>query len=178
MESKSSPVCVAGIDVRKDRIYTHILPADKCYQMVRTSDGFKALFQKIAEIQPSVAVMMAEEGDKIAVASVLANSGMPVVATHTRQLNQYAELLKRKRMLPNADAYVMARFALELHVGNMQNIDGYSTEDLIRLARTFESPSRPPADPICEKVISDKYRFLWVGIPKVATRSILTALYR
>ena len=29
-----------------------------------------------------------------------------------------------------------------------------------------------------EKVISDRYKFIWIGIPKAATRSILTALYR
>ena len=178
MESKISSVCVAGIDVRKDKLNTHILPADKSYSVVRTTGGFKAFFHQMAEIQPAVAVMEAGAGDKIAIASVLAKSGCPVVAIHTRQLNQYAERLKIKKMTSLADAYVMAHFALELHTGNMQNIDGYSTEDLIQLARTFKSDSRPPADPICEKVISDKYRFLWVGIPKVATRSILTALYR
>lgn len=29
-----------------------------------------------------------------------------------------------------------------------------------------------------ESLISDKYQFIWTGIPKVATRSFLTALYR
>ncbi len=29
-----------------------------------------------------------------------------------------------------------------------------------------------------EKLVSDKYRFIWVGVPKSATRSILTLLYR
>lgn len=29
-----------------------------------------------------------------------------------------------------------------------------------------------------EKLVSDEYRFIWAGVPKAATRSILTALYR
>ena len=178
MESNISSVCVAGIDVRKDKLNTHILPADKSYSVVRTTGGFKAFFHQMAEIQPAVAVMEAGAGDKIAIASVLAKSGCPVVAIQTRQLNQYAERLKTEKMTSLADAYVMAHFALELHSGNLQQTDGYSTKDLIQLAKAFDSASRPPADPMCEKVISDKYRFLWVGIPKVATRSILTALYR
>jgi chondroitin 4-sulfotransferase 11 len=37
---------------------------------------------------------------------------------------------------------------------------------------------RVGADLRSEKVISDPYRFIWVGIPKAATRSILTALVR
>jgi hypothetical protein len=35
-----------------------------------------------------------------------------------------------------------------------------------------------PADLGAEKVVSDSYRFIWVGIPKVATRSLLAALVR
>lgn len=35
-----------------------------------------------------------------------------------------------------------------------------------------------PADLRAEKLVSDTYRFLWVGIPKCATRSLLTALFR
>lgn len=34
------------------------------------------------------------------------------------------------------------------------------------------------ADLRSEKVVSDRFRFIWVGIPKAATRSILTALVR
>lgn len=34
------------------------------------------------------------------------------------------------------------------------------------------------ADLRSEKVVSDRFRFVWVGIPKAATRSILTALVR
>ena len=178
MESNQTSVGVVGIEVQNDKLNTHILPTDKSYSVMRTASGFKAFFLKMAEIQPAVAVMEAGAGEKIAVASVLAQAGLPVVAIHSRQLNQYAELLKMEKMSSYADAYVMARFALELHSGNIQQTDGYSTKDLIQLAQAFESDSRPPADPICEKVITDKYRFLWVGIPKVATRSILTALYR
>lgn len=178
MKSHQSSVCVAGIEVQDDRLEMHTMPVGKSYRVARSSSGFKEFFQKIVEIRPAVVVMEAQAGEKIAVASVLARSGLPVVAIHTRQLNQYAELLKMDEMIPYIDAYVMARFALELHAGNILHTDGYSTKDLIRLARATVSASRPPADPICEKVISEKFRFVWVGIPKVATRSILTALYR
>jgi hypothetical protein len=103
---------------------------------------------------------------------------VPVVAIHPRQLHQYAELLKLEKAMNGLDAYVMARFALELHNGRIQDVEGFSARDLIEYSQRFATHPRPPIDPFCEKIISDKFRFIWVGIPKAATRSILTALYR
>lgn len=42
----------------------------------------------------------------------------------------------------------------------------------------METRSLPSIDLKSEKLISHKHRFIWVGVPKAATRSILTLLHR
>lgn len=50
----------------------------------------------------------------------------------------------------------------------------------MRIIQKIKSILLPTQQPSIssEKLVSDKYKFIWIGIPKVATRSMLTALYR
>ncbi len=178
MEMTSSNMCVAGIDLTENEIMAHVLPNDQNFAVLSNPDGLKDFFQKIVALKPAVAVMEAVEGDKLSIAIALAQSGVPVVAIQSRQLNQFAEIVKFEKKITRLDAYVMARFAMEIHKGQIQNIDGFTPQDLVGRARELAKAARPQRDPLCEKIISDKFGFIWVGIPKVATRSILTALYR
>ena len=106
-------------------------------------DFFNQLGMKIAEnslnLQRRVFISVEShqnflKGDKLSIALALAQLGIPVIAIQFRPLNQFSELLKLEKKTRCLNAYVMARFALELHHGRIQHIEG-----LIRFY--FEDPS-------------------------------------
>ena len=102
---------VIGIDVSKDRLDVHVLPAGEAFAVARTGAGIEELVTRLAALGPAVIAIEATGGFETIVAAGLAGAGLPVVVVDPAQIRSYARAIRRRAKTDAIDAAVIADFA-------------------------------------------------------------------
>src|SRR6186713_3379807 len=98
---------VIGIDVSKDKLDVHVLPAAQAFAVARNGAGIEELAARLAALAPAVVAIEATGGFETIVAAGLAGAGLPVVVVNPAQIRAYAKAIKQTDPI---DAAVIAKF--------------------------------------------------------------------
>lgn len=102
---------VVGIDVSKDRLDVHVLPAGEALAVSNDAEGVEDLVTRLAGLMPSLVAMEATGGFETLAAARLAAAGMPVAVVNPAQVRFFAGGLGQRAKTDAIDAAVIARFA-------------------------------------------------------------------
>jgi transposase len=102
---------VIGIDVSKDKLDVHVLPAEEAFAVARNGAGIEELAARLAALAPAVVAIEATGGFETIVAAGLAGAGLPVVVVNPAQIRAYAKAIKQRAKTDPIDAAVIAKFA-------------------------------------------------------------------
>lgn len=101
---------VVGIDVSKDRLDVHVLPAGEAWSVSRDGAGIGELCRRLGGAARLVA-LEATGGYETIVAATLSSEGVPVVVVNPAQVRAFANALGQRAKTDPIDARVIARFA-------------------------------------------------------------------
>ena len=101
---------VVGIDVSKDRLDVHVLPAGEAWSVSRDGEGLGELCRRLGGAARLVA-LEATGGYETIVAATLSSEGVPVVVVNPAQVRHFANALGQRAKTDPIDARVIARFA-------------------------------------------------------------------
>lgn len=87
---------VIGIDVSKDKLDVHVLPAAQAFAVARNGAGIEELAARLAALAPAVVAIEATGGFETIVAAGLAGAGLPVVVVNPAQIRAYAKAIKQR----------------------------------------------------------------------------------
>jgi transposase len=99
-----------GIDVSKDRLDVHVLPAGEAFAVARNGEGLAALNERLGALGAAVIAVEATGGFETVVAASLAGAGLPVVVVNPAQVRAFAQALGKRAKTDPIDAAVIARF--------------------------------------------------------------------
>lgn len=100
-----------GVDVSKDQLDVHVLPAGVAFAVARTPAGLGALIEQIRPHAPYLVALEATGGLESVVVAALAGAGLPVVAINPRQIRDFARATGKLAKTDALDAAAIARFA-------------------------------------------------------------------
>lgn len=100
-----------GIDVSKDRLDVHVLPAGEAFLVARNEAGLAALNERLRGVGPAVIAIEATGGYERVATAALAGAGLPVVVVNPAQVRAFAQALGQRAKSDPIDAAVIARFA-------------------------------------------------------------------
>jgi len=101
---------IVGIDVSKDRLDVHVLPAGDAFAVARNGEGVAELAARLLPLQPLAVGIEATGGFESIVAAGLAGASLPVVVVNPAQVRAFAQALGRRAKTDPIDAMVIARF--------------------------------------------------------------------
>lgn len=101
---------IVGIDVSKDRLDAHVLPAAEAFSVARTGEGIATLAERLGTLQAQAIGIEATGGFETIVAAGLGGAGLPVVVLNPAQVRAFARALGRRAKTDPIDAAVIARF--------------------------------------------------------------------
>ena len=101
---------IVGIDVSKDRLDVHVLPAGEAFATTRNGEGIAALAERLAALRPYLVGIEATGGFETVVAAGLGGAALPVVVVNPAQVRAFAHALGRRAKTDPIDAAVIARF--------------------------------------------------------------------
>lgn len=101
-----------GVDVSKDRLDVHVLPAGEAFAVARDGEGVEALAGRLAALGPVLVVLEATGGFERVVAAGLLGAGLPVAVVNPAQVRAFAQALGQRAKTDPIDAAVIARFAV------------------------------------------------------------------
>jgi transposase len=104
------PIAI-GIDVSKDKLDVHVLPAKTAFAVPRTGAGIEELIGRLAALNPSVVAVEATGGFETIVAAGLAGAGLPLVVVNPAQVRAFAKAVGQRAKTDPIDAALIARFA-------------------------------------------------------------------
>jgi transposase len=99
-----------GIDVSKDRLDVHVLPAGEAFAVARNGEGLAALSERLRGLAPVAIAVEATGGFESVVAAALAGAGLPVIVVNPAQVRAFAQALGKRAKSDPIDAAVIARF--------------------------------------------------------------------
>jgi transposase len=100
-----------GVDVAKDRLDIHVLPAGAAFAVTRDPAGIEDLCTRLAPLAPALIVLEATGGLETVVVAALAGAGLPVAAVNPRQIRDFARATGKLAKTDALDAQAIARFA-------------------------------------------------------------------
>lgn len=100
---------IVGIDVSKDRLDVHVLPARQAWSVPRDGTGLSDLCRRVAGAR--LVALEATGGYESIVAAALSQDGVPVVVVNPAQVRAFARALGQRAKTDPIDAAVIARFA-------------------------------------------------------------------
>lgn len=100
-----------GVDVSKDRLDVHVLPAGEAFAVARDGEGVEALAGRLAALGPALVALEATGGFERVVAAGLLGAGLPVAVVNPAQVRAFAQALGQRAKTDPIDAAVIARFA-------------------------------------------------------------------
>ena len=103
-------ICV-GIDVSKDRLDVHVLPADQAFAVARNGEGLAELVDRLKRLAPALVAVEATGGFETGVAAALAAAALPLAVVNPAQVRHFAQALGRRAKTDPIDAAMIARFA-------------------------------------------------------------------
>ena len=102
---------VIGIDVSKDRLDVHVLPAGDAVAVSRDAAGLEALIARLTPLASTTIAVEATGGFETVVAASLAAAGLPVVVVNPAQIRAFATAIGRRAKTDPIDAATIAGFA-------------------------------------------------------------------
>jgi transposase len=102
---------VIGIDVCKDKLDVHALPAGEAFTLARNGAGIEELVSRLGAMKPALVAIEATGGFETVVAAGLAGAKLPVVVVNPAQVRAFAKALGKRAKTDPIDAAVIARFA-------------------------------------------------------------------
>ena len=103
-------ICV-GIDISKDRLDVHVLPADQAFAVARNGEGLAELVDRLKRLAPALVAVEATGGFETMVAAALAAAALPLAVVNPAQVRHFAQALGRRAKTDPIDAAMIARFA-------------------------------------------------------------------
>lgn len=103
-----------GIDVSKDSLDVHVLPANRRLQCSNSPADIQALAAELLGLLPSLVVMEATGGYQTLLAAMLYDRGLPVAVVNPRQVRDFAKASGRLAKTDRIDAEVLAHFACRM----------------------------------------------------------------
>jgi transposase len=100
-----------GIDVSKDRLDVHVLPAAEAFVVTRDGQGIDELTARLRTLSASVIAVEATGGFETVVAAALGGAGLPLVVVNPAQVRAFARALGKRAKTDPIDAAVIAHFA-------------------------------------------------------------------
>src|SRR5690606_29335855 len=101
---------VVGIDVSKDRLDVHLLPAEQAWSVARDAPGLAELVARLQALQPALVGLEATGGFETVAVAALTAAGLPVVVANPAQIRAFAQALGRRAKTDPLDAAAIARF--------------------------------------------------------------------
>jgi transposase len=101
---------VVGIDVSKDRLDVHVLPAEEGFAVARSDAGLDHLIERLKEQAVAAVAVEATGGFEALVVARLAAEGLPVVVVDPARVRAFATALGQRAKTDAIDATVIARF--------------------------------------------------------------------
>jgi transposase len=147
-----------GIDVSKDRLDVHILPAGEAFAVTRDGKGLEQLIGRLQERKPTLVAVEATGGFETIVAATLAGAGLPLVVVNPAQIRHFAQAVGKKAKTDPVDALVIARFVEAVRPDPRPLPDAEA-----RLLAELVSRRRQ----IIEMLVAERQREKRVGNPRV-----------
>ena len=107
---RPSPVFV-GIDVAKARLDVHVRPSHSQFSLRPDAQSIAQLASQLKELRPHRVILEASGGWEAEPATILAESGLPVVVVNPRQVRDFAKATGKLAKTDKLDAAVLAHFA-------------------------------------------------------------------
>jgi transposase len=101
---------VVGIDVSKDRLDVHVLPAGEAFAVARDGQGLAELIERLQPLGCTAVAVEATGGFETVVAAGLGSAGLPIVVVNPAQVRAFATALGKRAKTDPIDAAVIARF--------------------------------------------------------------------
>lgn len=101
---------IVGIDVSKDRLDGHVLPAGESFFVGNDHGGIDALIVRLSQMKADVVALEATGGYEMLAAAALSSAGFAVVVVNPAQVRSYANALGRRAKSDPIDAAVIAAF--------------------------------------------------------------------
>lgn len=117
---------VIGIDVSKSKVDVCCLPSEE--RFVATEEEYDALMEKLAGLAPDLIVLEATGGYEQPITAGLADAGLPFFVVNPARVRSYAKALNFLAKTDAIDAYVIARFGLDVKVEPRQLDERKSSE--------------------------------------------------
>lgn len=102
---------IVGIDVSKDRLDVHVLPAGESLSVRRDAAGLESLVAELVPLDVRLVAVEATGGFETMVAASLGAAGLPLVVVNPAQVRAFAAALGQRAKTDPIDAAVIARFA-------------------------------------------------------------------
>ncbi len=99
-----------GIDVSKDRLDVHVLPAGQAFAVARNGEGLAELCGRLGRLSVTIVAVEATGGFEMVVSAALAGAGLPLVVVNPAQVRAFAKALGQRAKTDPIDAAVIARF--------------------------------------------------------------------
>ena len=128
---------VVGIDVSKERLDVHVLPAGEAFAVSRDTSGLEALVGRLVPLAPGTIAVEATGGFETVVAASLCAACLPVVVVNPAQVRAFAQALGKRAKTDPIDAEVIARFvaATQPEVRPLPDVETRMLSDLVTRRR-------------------------------------------
>jgi transposase len=107
----TAAACFIGIDVCKERLDVHVLPAGTAFAVANDPAGVADLVERLRPLRPTLVVLEATGGLEHAAAAALAAAAVPVALINPRQARDFGRALGRLAKTDRIDALTLALFA-------------------------------------------------------------------
>ena len=114
MTRLSETLRFVGIDVSKDRLDVHLLPACESFSVAHSRKGLWRLVAALGAEETALVVLEASGGYERACADLLAESGFDVAVVNPRQVRDFARSLGQLAKTDRIDAAVLALYGERL----------------------------------------------------------------
>lgn len=101
---------IVGIDVSKDRLDVHVLPAGEGFFVDNDHAGIDALVARLSQAKADVVALEATGGYEMLAVAGLSSAGLGVVVVNPAQVRSYAHALGKRAKTDPIDAAVIAAF--------------------------------------------------------------------
>jgi transposase len=99
-----------GVDVSKDRLDVHVLPAGEAFAVTRDGKGLAELVQRLQPLGARAIAVEATGGFETVAAAALGAAGLPIIVVNPAQVRAFATALGKRAKTDPIDAAVIARF--------------------------------------------------------------------
>ena len=126
-----------GIDVSKDRLDVHVLPAAAAFAVTRDGKGLAELIERLRPLGCVAVAVEATGGFETIVAAGLGGAGLPVIVVNPAQIRAFANALGKRAKTDPLDACVIARFveATRPEVRPLPSAETQALADLVQRRR-------------------------------------------